>query len=61
MRPGAKQQARLVGGIRGIQAKLDNEVFLAKAPPDVVARERQRLDSLRGELDAVEKLLTSLN
>jgi len=55
-----KQAETLRRGIAGIEAKLGNEQFLAKAPPEVVQRERRRLEALRTDLQAVRKSLESL-
>jgi len=55
-----RQKETLLRGIRGIEAKLANESFLQRAPADLVARERQRLEALRGELAAVEQSLGQL-
>ena len=45
--------AKLDGGLRGIDAKLGNEAFLAKADPDVVASERDRREELVRSRDAL--------
>jgi valyl-tRNA synthetase len=39
----AKEIARLEGEITKAQAKLGNEAFVAKAPPEVIAQSRQRV------------------
>ena len=36
-----------------MQRKLSNEGFVAKAPPDVVQAERDKLARLQAELDAL--------
>ncbi|HKE49971.1 MAG TPA: valine--tRNA ligase [Actinomycetes bacterium] len=41
-------------------AKLANPDFLAKAPPDVVARIQVRLDAARSDLDRLERQLSAL-
>jgi valyl-tRNA synthetase len=57
--PGASQrrieaeQAKLRSEIERAEKKLSNEGFVAKAPPAVVAAERDKLERLRGELDAL--------
>jgi valyl-tRNA synthetase len=56
-----KQSKTLRSGIRGIEAKLSSEGFVEKAPPDIVQRERLRLETLCAELSAVEKSLQSLD
>jgi valyl-tRNA synthetase len=56
-----QQQAdKLQGQIRGIQQKLGNEGFVAKAPPEVVAQQRQNLERLRQQLAGVQQSLQEL-
>ena len=55
-----KQAQTLRKGVGGIQAKLANENFLARAPADIVQRERDRLAKLQAELEAVEHALEAL-
>jgi len=55
-----RQVQTLRRGIQGIEGKLANESFLAKAPPAVVGRERERLASLDAELAAVTESLETL-
>jgi valyl-tRNA synthetase len=40
-----KEIDRIEGMLRGIRGKLGNESFVAKAPPDVVDKEREKLHS----------------
>jgi valyl-tRNA synthetase len=47
----AKELAEVRGFIAGIEAKLQNASFVAKAPPIVVTKERARLEELQGRLD----------
>jgi len=56
----SKRAAVLEKGIAGIEAKLGNENFLAKAPCEVVARQRARLAELKRDLQAVNTSLESL-
>ncbi|HUT57858.1 MAG TPA: class I tRNA ligase family protein [Phycisphaerae bacterium] len=56
----AKQRDTLARGVAGIEAKLGNEKFLAKAPPEVVQGERDRLAALKTDLAAVERSLNAL-
>jgi len=56
-----KKAETLQRGITGIETKLANENFLAKAPADVVQGEKERLAGLRRDLDAVNKALKSLD
>ena len=55
-----KQKETLEKGIKGAQAKLGNENFLARANPDVVEKERARLASMEEQLADVEKNLQAL-
>ena len=51
----AKQKEKLLRGIEGARAKLDDPRFRDKAPPDVQARERKRMGELQEELRRVEQ------
>jgi valyl-tRNA synthetase len=44
---------RLAGEIARAEGKLANDGFVAKAPPDVVQAERDKLERLRAELSAL--------
>jgi valyl-tRNA synthetase len=55
-----RQAESLRKGVAGIEGKLGNANFVARAPADVVARERERLERLRADLNAVEKALRAL-
>jgi valyl-tRNA synthetase len=55
-----KRKETLIKGVQGVQRKLDNHSFLAKAPEDVVQRERARLEEMRRDLNAVEQSLSAL-
>jgi valyl-tRNA synthetase len=55
-----KQAQTLRRGVEGIEGKLANADFLAKAPPAVIQRERQRLEQLKTDLAAVEKSLAAM-
>jgi valyl-tRNA synthetase len=46
----AQEIARLEGQVRAGEAKLGNEQFVRKAPPDVVEREREKLRTQREQL-----------
>ena len=63
----AKEQAKLLkeadklrGQIAGIEKKLGNEGFVAKAPPAVIDKERQSLAALQAQLAGVEQSLREL-
>jgi valyl-tRNA synthetase len=45
------ERERLRGEIERLERKLANEGFVAKAPPEVVEAEREKLDGYRAELD----------
>jgi valyl-tRNA synthetase len=47
------RRAKLEAETARAQAKLANEAFVAKAPPDVVQAERDKLSRLRAELDSL--------
>ncbi len=46
-----KQLGKLGGEITGLEKRLGNEAFVAKAPPEVVAEQRDRLAELQGTRD----------
>jgi valyl-tRNA synthetase len=47
------ERERLRAEIRRAEGKLANEKFVAKAPPHLVAEEREKLQRLQGELEAL--------
>jgi valyl-tRNA synthetase len=49
----AAHRAKLEAEIERSDRKLSNEGFVAKAPPEVVDAERQKLEQLRAELEAL--------
>jgi valyl-tRNA synthetase len=55
-----KEADKLRGQIESLDRRLNNEGFLAKAPADVVARERANLDKMRVQLAAIESSLREL-
>ncbi|MEL6862572.1 MAG: valine--tRNA ligase, partial [Pseudomonadota bacterium] len=46
-----KQLGKLGGEITGLEKRLGNEAFVAKAPAEVVAEQRERLADLQGTRD----------
>ncbi len=50
----AKARTRLEGDIARAEGKLANQGFVAKAPPQVVEAEREKLARLRAELEALD-------
>jgi valyl-tRNA synthetase len=55
-----KELTRLAAEIERLERKLANESFVAKAAPDVVAKERVKLDGYRSEQNGVRSALESL-
>lgn len=53
----SKEIARLEGQVEGITKKLDNADFVAKAPPQVIEKEKAKLDNFR---ETIVKLKASL-
>jgi valyl-tRNA synthetase len=49
----AAERERLEGEIARAQQKLSNDGFVSKAPPEVVQAEREKLERLQAELDAL--------
>jgi valyl-tRNA synthetase len=48
---------RLSGQLRGTEAKLENGRFLEKAPPEVVAKEREKAASFREQMEKLQEKL----
>jgi valyl-tRNA synthetase len=57
----AREIERLSGLVAAMQKKLANEAFLAKAPADVVAREREKLLAVDTNLAKLKKNLEALS
>ncbi|MCB9869931.1 MAG: hypothetical protein H6837_08735 [Planctomycetes bacterium] len=55
-----KQRAKLEGQLGALRKKLDNPGFLAKAPADVVERERGTLAQLEIDLSRTDESLQQL-
>jgi valyl-tRNA synthetase len=55
-----KERDNLANLIRGKESKLGNASFVERAPPEVVAKERQSLDEARRTLESVERSLAEL-
>ncbi len=55
-----KDAVRLRSEVERGERKLGNEAFVAKAAPDVVAKEREKLEGYRNELARVEAALASM-
>ena len=56
-----KEADKLRKLIAGSEAKLKNEAFVGKAPPDVVAGVRDQLDGLKKQLASVEEIVRDLS
>jgi len=56
-----KQAETLEKGIAGIEGKLGNENFVKRAPVEVVEGERQRLESLKRDLQTVQEALAAVS
>jgi valyl-tRNA synthetase len=55
-----KEGDKVRGEIRGIEAKLANEGFLAKAPAEVIAKEEEKLADARYRLQALDAMKEKL-
>jgi len=59
----AKEKAKAEGHLKGIEAKLSNEAFTAKAPANIVQNQRDQADKLRAliaQLDASAAAMSKL-
>jgi valyl-tRNA synthetase len=56
----AKQKEKLLKELTPTQKKLENQNFLDRAPAHVIEKERQKLQDMRTQLDAIEENLKSL-
>ncbi|MGH7683193.1 MAG: class I tRNA ligase family protein, partial [Vulcanimicrobiaceae bacterium] len=55
-----RELARLRAEVERGEKKLASESFVARAPADVVAREREKLDAYRRDLERTERLLVEV-
>ena len=55
-----KEIARLQGEINKANGKLNNENFVAKAPPAVIEQEKKRMAEFSGTLDKLQAQLNAL-
>jgi valyl-tRNA synthetase len=51
---------RITGQLGGVEKKLENENFVSRAPEAVVAREREKAESMRGQVHKLREKLTEL-
>ena len=51
---------RLQGQLSGTEAKLSNEQFVGKAPPQIIEREREKAASLREQVARLQEKLGAL-
>ena len=56
-----KQKEQIEGAKKGVEAKLTNENFIARAKPEVVAQTKEKLAEYTEQLKAIEKHLAELN
>jgi len=56
----AKEVARLRAEVERGERKLASEGFVARAPADVVAREREKLETYRRDLERTQRLLVEV-
>jgi valyl-tRNA synthetase len=56
-----KQRQEIEQAKKGVEGKLGNANFVAKAKPEVVTQAREKLQQLQDQLQAVEKHLAELN
>lgn len=55
-----KELERVDGQLRSTHARLESEQFIARAPADIVAREREKAESLRDQRERLHAKLSSL-
>ena len=57
----AREADKLLGDLETTRKKLRNQDFLAKAKPEIVEREKQRLEQLEETLEKLKKAQASLS
>lgn len=55
-----KEMKRLLGSFEGVRKKLENENFVAKAPAEVIERERMKMDDWQKALEKLQSILADL-
>jgi valyl-tRNA synthetase len=56
-----KEITRLSSSLQGVKKKLSNENFVAKAPADVIEKERTKMEDWEKSLDKLKAILDDLN
>ena len=56
-----KQKQQVDNGIKGSLAKLNNENFVTRAKPEVVAQAKENLKEAQAQAEAIDKLLKELD
>ena len=56
-----KEITRLSSSLEGVKKKLSNENFVAKAPADVIDKERTKMEDWEKSLDKLKAILSDLN
>lgn len=56
-----KEIARILGSFNGVRKKLENENFVAKAPADVIERERMKMNDWQKALEKLQSILEDLD
>ena len=56
-----KQKQQVENGIKGLLAKLNNENFVTRAKPEVVAQAKEKLKEAQAQAEAIDKLLKELD
>lgn len=55
-----KELDRVDGMLRGVESKLSNEKFTARAPADVIEKEREKADNFRDQRNRLASKLEAL-
>ncbi len=55
-----KEMARVLNSFNGVRKKLENENFVAKAPVDVIEREKMKMHDMEKALDKLQSILDNL-
>lgn len=56
-----KEIVRLTSSLESVKKKLSNESFITKAPPDVIEREKNKLNDWQKALEKLQNILADLN